>query len=57
MLRPVELDAELAQHVDDGGREAALREDRRALHEQQHVVLADLVADAIEHSVAHGDLL
>src|SRR5882724_277452 len=54
----VELHAELAQHLDDGGREAALREHRRALHEQQHVVLADLVADALEHlGFAHIDLL
>jgi len=26
-----------------------IAEHRRALHEQQHVVFADLVADAIEH--------
>src|SRR6476659_3701972 len=36
----VELDAELAQHVHHRGREAALGEHRRALHEQKHVVLA-----------------
>src|SRR5215211_8899920 len=54
----VELHAELAQALDDGGREAALREHRRALHEQQHVVLADLVANAIKNlRLAHIDLL
>src|SRR5262249_23047049 len=54
----VELHAELAQHVDDGGREPALREHRRALHEQEHLVLAELVADALEHlGFAHINLL
>src|SRR4030095_1538942 len=45
----MELHAELAQALDDGGREAALREHRSALHEQQHVVLGDLVTDAIKN--------
>src|SRR5439155_9031280 len=42
-----ELDAEMAEDLDHGRRKAALRENRRALHEEYDRCLADLLADAI----------
>src|SRR6185437_7160300 len=54
----LEGDIEMVQHLDHGGGEAALREDRRALHEQHHVVGADLMLDLLENRVvAHLCLL
>src|SRR5882724_319513 len=50
----LELDAELAQHLHDGGREAALREHGRALHVEHDVVLADVLLDAIDDRVVQG---
>src|SRR5216684_3497390 len=42
-----ELDPEMAEDLNDGRREAALREDRGAFHEKHDRRLADLLADAI----------
>ena len=42
-----ELDAEMAEDLDHGRRETALRENRRAFHEEYDRRLADLLADAI----------
>src|SRR5262249_47230368 len=50
----LELDAELAQHLNHGRGESALREYRRALHVEDDVVLRDVLLDAIEDRVGHG---
>src|SRR3546814_9635695 len=47
----LELDAEVAQHLNDYGREAALREHRGPFHEEHHVVAADLLVDALAQGV------
>src|SRR5580658_874356 len=53
----LELHAEMAQHLHGHGREAALREDRRALHVEYDRVGADFVLDPLEYRVvAHRAL-
>src|SRR5712671_6074339 len=54
----LELDTQMAQHLDHQAGKTALREDRRALHEQHDVVLADLALDALLYWIFHRfDLL
>src|SRR6266446_4295724 len=53
----LELDTQTAQHLDHQAGKAALREDRRALHEQYHVVLADLALYALLHWITHRFVL
>ena len=45
----LELDARQRQHLDHLGREAALREDRRALHVEHDRIGLDVVLDAGQH--------
>src|SRR5260221_3124490 len=52
-INALELDADLAEDLDDGGREPALREDRRALHVKDDVVAGNIITDAVENRVAH----
>jgi len=48
----------MAQHPNHQAGKTALREDRRALHEQHDVVLADLALDALLYWITHRfDLL
>ena len=49
-----ELHAELGKDVDDGRREAALRHNGRALHEEKNVVLGDILGDAVVNGRGHG---
>ena len=46
-----ELDAEMRQHLNHGGGEAALWEDGRALHEQHDVVRCHFLADPLKYRV------
>jgi len=50
-INAFELDAELAQHLHNRGGEAALREDRAALHVKDDVILPDLLPDALEDGI------
>src|SRR5262245_40143863 len=52
-----EFHAEVGQHLHDGGGESALREDGRALHEEQHVVFLDVLLDAVDYRVGHSWVL
>src|SRR6266478_3949215 len=49
----LELDTQTAQHLDHQAGKTALREDRRALHEQHHIVFADLALDLLSYWITH----
>ena len=49
-----ELHPELGQDLDHRGGEAALREDRGALHVKKDIVVGDVVLDAFGDGVVHG---
>src|SRR5229473_2503577 len=47
----LELDTELAEDLDDRGREAALREDRRSLHIEDHRITGHILLDALKDDI------
>src|SRR3546814_17862928 len=48
-----ELHIEVREDLHHGGREAALREHRRALHEEHHLVVVDLLLDPRGYGFIH----
>src|SRR5712675_2028126 len=52
-VNTLELDAQMAQHLDHQAGKTALRKDRRALHKQHDVVLANLALDALLYRFVH----
>ena len=51
----LELNLQRGQNVGDGGGKAALREHRRALHEQDDVVFIDFLLDVGERGIVVHD--
>src|SRR5262249_19052287 len=49
----LELDAQMAQHLDHGTGKIALREDLCTFHEQHDIMLADLALDALLYWIRH----
>src|SRR3546814_16420858 len=52
-----ELHIEVREDLDEGGREAALREHRRALHDKHHLVVVDLLLDPRGYGSIHQQQL
>src|SRR3546814_5496734 len=52
-----ELHIEVREDLDDGGREAALREHRRALHEKHHLVVVALLLDPRGYGFIHQPMI